>query len=270
MGRVVSEAVALESGQGFGELPAGGLSYWLRSYWLMVKWEALSLRLLIPIMIVVQFFIGAGSVVGLGFFFEDVPPEAALYLSTGSSVVALMLLGLVMAPQTISQHKLEGTYDFLWTLPVPRFTTVAAGMTVWMVVAVPGMIAALGIALLRYDIDLQVSLSIVPAVLLTVAMATALGYAFAHGIPNPLLVNLLTQVLIFLVVMYSPINFPASRFPDWMDALHSVLPLEHAANVVRDGLTEGVASDVGRSYAILAGWTVGAATLTGWIFGRRR
>ena len=39
---------------------------------------------------------------------------------------------------------------------------------------------------------------------------------------------------------------------------------------VRDGLTDGVVSDVGRSYAILAGWTVAASVLTGWILQRRR
>jgi ABC-2 type transport system permease protein len=268
----MSRAITLDHGADSSrfELEARGIRYWARSYWLMVKWEALSLRMLLPIMVVVQFFVGAGSIVGLGFFFDEVPPLQALYISTGSSVVALLMLGFVMAPQTISQRKMEGTYEFIWTLPVPRVTTVAAGMTVWMVVAIPGMIAALAIAMLRYDIDLQVSWLIVPAVLLTVAMSTSLGNAFAHGIPNPLLVNLLTQILIFVIIMYSPINFPASRFPDWLNALHSVLPLEHAANVVRAGLTDGIVNDVGKSFAILAGWTAASIALTAWILGRRR
>ncbi len=268
----MSRAVTLEGNaetRQFG-LESRGLRYWLRSYVLMVKWEALSLRMLLPIMVVIQFFVGAGSIVGLGFFFEEVPPLQALFISTGSSVVALLMLGFVMAPQTISQRKMEGTYEFIWTLPVPRVTTVAAGMTVWMLVAIPGMIAALAIALVRYDIDLQASWLILPAVLLTVAMSTSLGNAFAHGIPNPLLVNLMTQILIFVIIMYSPINFPASRFPDWLNAMHSVLPFEHAANVVRASLTEGIVENVGKSFAILAGWTAASAALTAWILGRRR
>ncbi len=145
-----------------------------------------------------------------------------------------------------------------------------AGLTVWMTIAIPGMIAALGIAVLRYDIDLSVSLLIVPATLMTVAMASSLGYAFAHGIPNPLAVNLLTQVLIFLIIMYSPINFPADRFPGWLDDLHAVLPFEHAANVVRAGLTDGLVEHVGLSFAILGAWVVGSGTLTAWILGRRK
>ena len=82
-----------------------GLRGWLKAYTLMVRWELLSLRLLLPVMMVVQFFFGAGTVVGLGFFFPEIPPLQALYISTGSSVVALLMLGLVMAPQTIAQHK---------------------------------------------------------------------------------------------------------------------------------------------------------------------
>lgn len=253
----------------YPELASGGVWGLLRSYWLMVRWEALSLRLAVPIMVVVQFFFGAGTVIGLGFFFDEVPPLQALYFSTGSSVVALLTLGFVMAPQTIAQHKQEGTYEFLWTLPVPRFVTVLSGITVWMTVAIPGMVGALGVALLRYDIDLDVSWHVAPAVLLTVAMATTVGYAFAHGIANPLLVGLVTQVLIFVIIMYSPINFPASRLPDWLDAMHAVLPLEHAANVVRAGLTDGIVEHVGRSYAILSAWVVGAGLVTAWVLGRR-
>ena len=111
---------------------------------------------------------------------------------------------------------------------------------------------------------------IVPATLLTVAMASSLGYAFAHGIPNPLAVNLLTQVLIFLIIMYSPINFPADRFPQWLDDLHAVLPFEHAANVVRAGLTDDLVENVGRSFGILGAWVPVSGLLTSWVLGRRK
>jgi len=39
--------------------------------------------------------------------------------------------------------------------------------------------------------------------------------------------------------------------------------------VMRAGLTEGIASDVGRSYLVLGLWAVAATALTGWILRRR-
>ena len=44
--------------------------------------------------------------------------------------------------------------------------------------------------------------------------------------------------------MFSPINFPADRLPEWLRAIHRVLPFESMARVVRDTLTtppEGIA-----------------------------
>ena len=41
-----------------------GLAHWIRSYFLMIRWELTSLRLVFPLMLVVQLFMGAGLVIG--------------------------------------------------------------------------------------------------------------------------------------------------------------------------------------------------------------
>jgi len=236
--------------------------HWLRSYVLIVRWELLSLRLMLPVMIVVQFCIGAGMVIGLGFLFEEIPRDQALYLSTGGPVIALLMVGLAMAPQIVAHHKAQKTYDFMLSLPVPRPVLPLAAMTVWMLIAVPGMAVALAAASWWYDLSLSVSLTLVPAVLLTVLVATSVGFAFAHAIPQPSVTHLITQALSFFILLYSPINYPAERLPGWLQTVHRFLPLEPAAIVIRGSLTEGMVQDVARSFLVLALWTVAAGAVT--------
>ena len=247
----------------------GGLEYWWRSYRMMLRWEMTSLRLVLPVTIMVQILSGAGFVLALGIFFGQVPPRAALFVSTGVLVLTLVTIGLVLGPQLIAQQKAEQTYEFLWSLPVPRTTAALAWVTTNLILGLPGMAVALGVALLRYDLDLHVSPAIVPAVLLTLFTGTMIGYAMAHALGNPMLIAALTQLLIFIILGFSPINFPAEQLPDWLAALHRWLPLAPMADTVRAGLTVGVVEDVTRSYLVLGGWAAASVGVTAAVLGRR-
>ncbi len=220
-------------------LPIVGVRGWVRSFFLMTVWEMRNLRIYLPLALVVQVLIGGGMVVGLGFLIGDLPPEVALYLVCGVTVVAMITVGMVMSPQIIAQQKQAGTYDYVWSLPVPRSATVASNLTVNTLIALPGLVTTLLIGGWRYDIDLSPSLILLPATLLTLVTAASVGMALAHGIPNPMVTGLITQILVFFILLFSPINFPPERLPGWMASMHWFLPFQHSANVMRAGLTEG-------------------------------
>jgi ABC-2 type transport system permease protein len=101
-------------------------------------------------------------------------------------------------------------------------------------------------------------------------MANSVGFGFAHAIPEPRVTNLIVNMIIFLVLLFSPVAFPIENFPDWFASVHRVLPFFHMANIIRDGLTEGLVDGVATSYAVVAIWTVASWTLTAWVVGRRR
>lgn len=247
-----------------------GLGYWFSSYLLMVRWEVLSLRLMLPIMAAVQFLIGGGIVVGFGFLFEEISVQQATFLAVGGAVMPLMMLGLVMVPQQVAEHRLMGTYAFLFSLPVPRMAMYFAGLTVNSIVALPPAAAALLVAAWRYDLALDVSALAIPGALLVVAVGSAVGYAVGHAVPHPRIVNLISQLMVFVVTIFSPINFPTERFPGWLQALHHVLPMEHAAIVMRSTLADGlVAGDTWNSWLILAGWSAAAMLVTYRVISRR-
>jgi ABC-2 type transport system permease protein len=73
-----------------------------------------------------------------------------------------------------------------------------------------------------------------------------------------------------VVLLFSPIVFPASQIPGWLWHVQQVLPFYNMAVVIRAGLTVGLVGHVVTSFLILAGWTVAGITATGWVIGRRR
>lgn len=241
---------------------------WMRSYGLMMRWELLGLRLMLPLMLIVQLFLGAGLAIGFGLLFEDIPATQALYLSTGSAVITMLVVGLGLAPQIVAQHKMRQTYDFLWSLPVSRLAQVSASISVWILVTVPGMALALVVAAWRYDLSLSVETPLVPAMLLTLLVSTSVGFAMAHALP-PMVTTMATQVLIFVILMFSPINYPAHRLPEWLQTVHVSLPFQHAATVMRAGLTQTLGEGAGLSFAVLAAWTLAGWGVLAWVLGRR-
>ncbi len=243
---------------------------YLRAYSMMVRFQVSSLRRELTTMVVVQVLTGAGTAVIYGFLLGDLDPSQVQFMATAAPVLALVPVGFVMVPNVIGQQRLEGTYDFVWSLPVPRTAAALASFSVFSLLALPGAAVSLAAAAARYDVELRVSPLLVPAVLLTALMASSVGFGVGHAIANPRVLNLMTNLVIFFVLMFSPIAFPISQFPDWLAGIHQVLPFHHMAIVIRDGLTDDLVRDAGRSYLVLGAWTAGSWVLTARVVSRRR
>lgn len=247
-----------------------GPAYWLAGYRTMLRYDLASSRSWLATFGIVQVLMGAGMAIIYGFYLGDMPPAAATFLATGAPTLALVPLGMALLPSEIAVRKIEGTYDFMWSLPVPRTATAVSSFTIFTLLALPGAAVSLGIAAWRYDLDLHLSAWVIPAVLLSGLMAASVGFGIGHAVGNPGITNLITNLVIFVVLMFSPVSFPIENFPGWLAALHRVLPFWHMANVVRDGLTDGLVTSVGRSYLVLGAWIAGTWLLAAWAIRRRR
>jgi ABC-2 type transport system permease protein len=236
----------------------------------MLRWHLTSMRLFLPLLVIVQMLVAAGFSVGISLFFVDAPPTVGLYLGTGASIIALILVGLVVAPQLIASEKQEDTYDFSWSLPVPRSAAVVAWVALCAIVSIPSMVMALLVAALRLDLVYTISWSIVPAVALVLVCGTMIGYALAHAIERPNLTQLLSQVLAFGILGFTPITYPIENLPGWLGTVHRVLPFYHMGVLVRGGLTRGMVEDVSISYLIVLGWSLVAVLSTALVLGRRK
>jgi len=247
-----------------------GAAYWLAGYRGMLRFDLASAREWLVPFTLVQVLMGAGMAIIYGFYLGDMPVPAATFVATGAPTLAIIPLGMALAPSLIASRKIEGTYDFMWSLPVPRLTAALSSFTLFTVLAVPGFAAALGIAAWRYDLDLHLTAWVIPAVLLSSLMAASVGFAVGHAVPDPALINVITNLVIFVVLMFSPIAFPIENFPQWLAAAHRALPFWHMANVVRASLTQGLVQHVWVSYSVLGAWTAAAWVLSAWAVGRRR
>src|SRR5665647_456775 len=93
----------------------------------------------------IPWIIGVGYVLGFALFFDEIPPGAALWVSSGVPVLNLILLGVLLGPQLVAGVKEQGGYDFVQALPVPR---TAAAAPWYVVTLVGGLIADAGRAYL--------------------------------------------------------------------------------------------------------------------------
>lgn len=236
----------------------------------MLRWEIVGSRLLYPILLVSQVLIGAGFVLGFGLLNPNIDPTAAAYLATGAVVMSLILVGLVVTPQLVAQQKMQGSYDYVWSMPVPRSTATLASTALAALAAIPGIVAALGVASWRYDVTFTVDPTVVPAFLLTLACGSFIGAAVAHSIDRPQVTLLFSQLAVFVVIGFSPVSFSVERLPTWLATVHEYLPVHHMALAVRSSLTEGLVEVTARSWVILGIWTVVSIFITGALLVRRR
>lgn len=250
--------------------PRHGAARWLRGYLSMVRFEAASQRDWLGLMLLIELLLGAGMAVMYGFYVASIPPRLAAFIVTGTPALALVPVGFVMLPSAIARRKLAGSYDYVRSLPAPRSATIAATASVFTLLVIPGAAVSLAVAAWRYGVALHVSPLIVPAVLLTSLMASSVGAAIGHGIPDPMATSLIGNLVIFVVLLYTPVAFPPQQFPAWLVHLHEGLPFYNMAIVLRGALSDGLVSDVGASYAVLGAWTVAGLAFAGWVTSRRR
>jgi len=253
-----------------GTITRSGVGYWLASLRAMIRFDLGQARQWAGMMLLFQTLMGAGMAVMYGFFYPKISHSTALYITTGTPTLALVPLGFALVPLNVATERIQGTFDFIWSLPVPRSAQAAATFLLFTLLSLPGAVLALVVASWRYGVALSVSPLIVPGAVLCALMAISVGYGMALAISNPLLVNLITNALIFVVLLFSPVVFPASHFPGWLLAADRALPFYNMAEVIRAGLTRGLVTDLGTCYLILLAWTAVGWALTAWVVGRRK
>jgi len=244
------------------------MRHWFRSYLLLLRWSAIRLRYLLPMVLIVQIFLAVGIVVGFAFLLPAIDPATALYLSTGAPTLGLITIGMVMAPQLVAQAKSEGTLAYNRTLPVPRTAVLAADVTTWLVTGAPGLVLGLLTAVLRFDLSLRVSWWVLPATLLVALSATTIGFAIAYAL-SPAATSVISQVIVFVALMFSPINFPTDRLPGWLQAVHEVLPFQYMAQAVRESLTSPPAGVSALPFVVLGAWCAAGLAITLRVMTRR-
>ena len=242
---------------------------WLRGYLLMVKWVFLSYRPWLSLNFAVQIGIAIGFIYGISFFFPAITPEVAKYLTTGAPTLILLIAGFVIGPQIIASARLEGTFDYIWSLPVGRMAHLGADATVMFGSTLPGIVLAVVLGSFHFDFNLDVSILVIPAALLIAISGSFLGYSIAFLTPKPMMVMVITQIFSFAVMLFSPVMFPAERLPEWLQSIHLVLPIQYMADLTRGTLTD-LDVNLGLAFVVVGAWCVVGFIVTLVVVNRRQ
>ncbi|QAY62964.1 ABC transporter permease [Xylanimonas allomyrinae] len=227
----------------------------VRQLGLLMQWQARRMSQWLPLLVIVQVLLAVTTVFGYGLLVGTPPREAALYLATGAPTITLVMVGLVMAPQQVAQSRTEGSFDWMRTLPIPRWVFLAADLAVWSLVALPGTVLGVVVGAWRFDIALSVSPWIVLAAPVVSLTAATVGYSVATLLPAQV-AQLLSQVLVFVVLLFSPVSYPAERMPAWLAEVHQWAPVQPMAEVMRASLVSDEFGVSVRTVAVLAVWCV--------------
>ena len=247
-----------------------GMRHWAASYAAMLRFDFAAQRNWLPMFALMQILFGAGMAIIYGFYLGRLSRDAALYIVSGSPALAVLTAGLIGVVMMVTQRQQAGSWDFIWSLPVPRSAAMASTFTVFTLLSIPGIAVTLALAAWRYGLALTVSPAVVPAMLLASLMATSVGFTMAQLIARPLVTNAIVNALIFIVLIFSPVQFPISRLPLWLADAHRVLPIYYLGQVLRASVTRGLVSNLALSYAMLAAWTAAAWAGAAWAVARRR
>lgn len=239
-----------------------------RAYGLLLLWQFLRNRQQLLMIVIIQLALALGIVYGLAFLLAEVDSQMALFLSTGSSTLTMLILGLNVVPQEVSRAKVTGETAYLASLPVPRLAAPAAEVTFWLLAQFPGMVLALVLASLRFDFALNINPAVIPTVALVALTGASVGYALALLL-KPQVANQLSQFISIGVLLFSPINFPIERLPEGLQTLHRFLPVKYMADLVRWSLTGRFVENVALAFLVVGAWCL-AGIAASWRVSVRR
>jgi ABC-2 type transport system permease protein len=227
----------------------------LRSYRLLVTWQALRKKGYLPLMMAVQTLFSLGIVLGYPLLFPTLDRTSIYLIATGAPAISMVSVGLVALPQTVGEQKAEGSLAYMRSLPVARLAYLVADLTVWLAIVIPGVVLGMLVGAWRFGLDLQVSPLFVPAVLMVALTSTCIGYAIASVLPYMVTV-VITQAIVVFVFMFSPLTFLPDKLPDWLEAIHRVLPIQAMGEVTRGTIAPNEFGLSLGAFATLAIWCV--------------
>jgi ABC-2 type transport system permease protein len=227
----------------------------LRSYQLLVTWQALRKKNYLPLMMAVQTLFSLGIVLGYPLLFPTLDKSSIYLIATGAPAISMISVGLVGLPQTVGQERTEGSLAYMRSLPVPRLAYLMADLTVWLAIVIPGVILGVVVGAWRFGLDLQVSPLVIPAVLMVAVTSACIGYAIASVLPYMLTV-IITQAMVVFVFMFSPLTFLPDKLPGWLEVIHRILPIQAMGEVTRGTLAANQFGLPMAAFVTLAVWCV--------------
>jgi ABC-2 type transport system permease protein len=193
-------------------------------------------------------------------------PESLLYIVTGAAVFAVATEGVATLAQRIGVIKNEGMMVYYASLPISKASFVGALVLSRLLLIMPGLVTPIVAASLMYDVDFTISPALLLVLPLSCLALSAIGLAIGTLIDSMELIVVITNLLIFVLLLAAPVLIPPEALPLPLRVFGYLLPPTYAADALRHTLT----GDLGAAFtldivALTAMAVLGLAGATRWI-----
>lgn len=120
--------------------------------------------------------------------------------------------------------------------------------------SLPGTALAVVFGAWYYDLSLTVHPAVALVAILSVFSLAGVGVAMAVLSPFQQLTNMLTQLVIFYVLLFAPVLIPREYLPSLLQHVSTFLPPTYVADAMRGSLTDLPGTHLGRSLLVMAGF----------------
>jgi ABC-2 type transport system permease protein len=201
------------------------------------------------LLVVYKFVFGSGTVDGMNYMTWVVP---------GVIVFNILSFGMLGGSAFMSQMRESGVLRRLQATPVSPIQLFAAYVSVnlLMCLAQTTLIILFAVIAFQWPVTLQGLLISLPAIVIAVLMAVALGQSLSSVSPKQSVAMAIGQLLLFTQMFIAGLVLPAEMLPTWLQAVGSYLPAHAIGALVRPPLTVGhFGPDTAGSLLIVALYT---------------
>ena len=201
-------------------------------FYYLLRWNYLRQKSLFLLFTLAQVLLSVSLLFGYPLVIGKVDTTTAYYLSSGSVLIGIISIGCTISSPVISNAKSEGHVDYLRALPISRMLISLADLLMWLIAILPGVFFSYLLGFIRFSVQPRVSFFGVFVTILICVCMISLGFAIAYTFSQNI-VTLMSQLILMIGLMFSPIMYPASRLPEWVNTIYHGLPFVPATNLLR-------------------------------------
>lgn len=200
-------------------------------------------------------------VFGLGLVGSGQTREGVTYIITGSTVVSLTTVGVVIVASTLAWSKENGVYLYYASLPIAKSSLLLAIIASKLLLQLPGVLVALVGGSLIYDFPLRPHPLLLLILPLTALSLSGIGAALGILAPNPEVTNTISNAALFIIMFAAPVLIPLEALPLPLQWFGLLLPPTYAADALRRAINGVTDARLLLDIVVLLAWTV--ASLAG-------
>ncbi|MGL5549070.1 MAG: ABC transporter permease [Culicoidibacterales bacterium] len=233
----------------------------------LIHWSLIRHKTLLPVFTITQGILAFAIVYGLALLIPELTLTEALYLSSGATTLGIIAVGCVLSAQIINTSKQDGIITYQKTLPISRVNILLADFCIWGLASLPGIVMSFIAAYLRFDFTVSITIIGIITIIFSQIAMISVGFSIAYLFSSNS-VALVTQLIMIVGLLFSPITYPAERLPEWLNIIYSYLPFVPISNLIRTTFFN-IGTINTRDIFVIAFWTVLTFGLSLWTLNKR-